>query len=260
MYLALMIAVGFSAGCGGELSPQGKKMLMGCYASYNRGDVEVAEVLCDKFLAHHSKTDRASEAILIRGLARYRQNETASAETDMLDVLTKTNNSALQASAMFILGEIALDKGHLDRAERLYTDCLANAPRDSITSKQSHYRLGILLQRRGMFTDADIQFEHLRLRFPESALAHRAERFVGAKAWTVQIGIFETTSGADAQIEALARSGIDARRQPILLKKVLAYAVWSGREKTFDAAQIILVKIKPIAPDAFVTTDRLMGW
>jgi len=258
IWLCSLGAACFSAGCGGELNPHVKKMLMDCYASYNRGDDTEAIGLCDEFLRDHRQSERGAEALLIRGLSRYRQGESESAESDMRNVLVETNHPALQANATFILAEIALTGGDDERAEGLYSDCLKIAARDSDAAKQSHYRLGVLLQRRGNFLPADIQFEHLRLRFAGSELSDRAGRLVGAKAWTVQVGLFETPIGADARIATLAGSGIIARRQAILYKKKLTYAVWAGRENRFALAEVMLAKIKPLFPEAIITVDRMM--
>jgi len=258
LWLCSLVAVCFSAGCGGELNPQSRKMLMGCYASYNRGDDSEAVRSCDEFLRDHSQGDRAAEAVLIRGLARYRQGDESSAKKDTQKVLTSTNHPALQANAMFILAEVALSRDDDELAESLYRDCLDIAPRDSDSAKQSHYRLGVLLQRLGQFLPADIQFEHLRLRFPSSELSDRAEGLVGAKAWTLQVGMFETPVGADGRITALAKLGIIARRQAILYKKKLAYAVWVGRENRFALAEVTLEKIKHLFPEAIITVDRVM--
>jgi len=103
------------------------------------------------------------------------------------------------------------------------------------------YRMGLCQQRQGQWTTADDTFASVQKSYPGSIPADRAKARAGARAFFVQIGVFNNPAGAD-------RAMTDARKQGVV------------PTKTVDpkGAQIIRVGPYPAYPTAKATRARLL--
>jgi len=255
--VALLAATAGLAGCAGELPPQGRQLLLDCYAAYNSGDDPGARQGCDRFLREYASSARSAEAWRIRALANYRAGDRPAAKQDMLQVLRRTQHRELRAAALLVLGHVAHADGDLPEAQRRYRACLLVAVRSGNAAGQAHWRLANILQRRGEFSEADIHFEHLIFLEKDSDLARRAGNLVGAKAWTVQAGRFPSRSGAEGRVAQLRAHALPARRQAVRVGERLFSAVWVGRFATHAEAAEMLAKVRPHVPESFIATDNL---
>ncbi|MFP4355340.1 MAG: tetratricopeptide repeat protein [Phycisphaerae bacterium] len=251
----LVPAAWLAVGCGG-MEPRGKDLLLDAYAAYNTSDHAEAEQKATRFLAEHRRSPQAPEAYLIRGLSRFEQKQYELAELDLQSVLDRTAQRPLRAQAMFALGEIAYRQKELEIARMRFDSCLREIPRGQSPAEQVHWRLGRIHMAMGNFEQADIHYDHILQLFGESPQAQGARQVLGAKAWTVHVGLYESIEAARNQVEKLQGMSLPAFHQAYLHEDALRYAVLVGRFNTLAEAEKMLDKVKPSVPDAYTTIDK----
>jgi tetratricopeptide (TPR) repeat protein len=251
---ATMLAI-LAGGCG-DMPSGARSLLTDAYAAYNTGDHEQAIESSTAFLDRYRRLPQAPEAYLIRGLGRFEAGQFDRAELDLQSVLDRTAQRPLRAKALMTLGEIAYKRDQLEIAEMRFETCLNEIPRGQPPADQVHWRLGRIQLAQGRFEQADVHFDHILELFPESQVAPGARQLLGAKAWTVHVGLFETIESADARVQRLTEAHLPARRQAYVENDKLYYAVLVGRHATQDGAKATLQRVRKIEPEAYTTIDK----
>ena len=253
--LALLACLG---GCTG-MPPHARDLLMDAYAAWNSNEPERAKDKSTQFIAQYGSAPHATEAYMIRAMANFALNDTEAAEYDAEKVLDRTTQTPLRARALMLLGEIAYRQERWDIAAGRYDSALKEIPRGQSPAEQAHWRLGQILMRKGDFRAADIHFAHLVELFPDSREAAEARQYLGAKAWSVHAGVYETPEAADAAAKRLQGQKLPAFAQPYLQEGKLVYAVLVGRFADLSTAKLMLEQVKPVEPEAFLTVDKSQG-
>ena len=115
-----------------------------------------------------------------------------------------------------------------------------------------HFHLGQLYQREGKWESADLNFQRMLFTFPDSPLTPAAQRCVGARAWSVQLGLFDTQIAATQQAAQLPGSYI----QPIGTPDGLRFQLTEGRWDTHSRAMAELPALQNKFPDAKLAVVR----
>jgi len=253
------LAAAAALACGGcvqPVSPEAKQLLADGKAAYDDGDDEAAIAKTGAFLAEHSKTNLADVAYYVRGLARLRAKQTSGAKTDLQMAAATTDKPSVRLGASKALGDLVFDSGDAEYAEKLYRQALADAQPRTPPADEIRYRLGCTLQRRGRWSEADEQFDHVVHVFQGSEVARRAERRLRCVAWTVQAGAFDTKALADAEVARLHREKIEAVTRATTDGGKLRFVVQVGRHETHAAAARTLPIVRRASRDALVTVTR----
>jgi tetratricopeptide (TPR) repeat protein len=253
-FLALSLAAGLVCGC--ETPPEAQQIVLDAYAAYNTGQYDQAREEASRFMRKYPSRPEAGEALLIRGLSLFRQEQYLQSKIDMAAVLDRARRAELRSKAHFILAEIALRTGQEQQAIEHYRSCLEEVETGRPPAGQAHYRLGTLLLQKGRFEQADMQFSRLMYLFPDSDLTKRAQRLFNARAWTIHAGLFDAAGPAKQLVTQLAQAGLPARKQEQLAQDRLVHAVLVGRYRDMAAARQALPGVQEIAPAAYLTVDR----
>lgn len=251
--VGLALAAG---GCVQDAPPEALARLADASKAYNRGDDERAIRLTSEFLSAHDRTLRADEAYYLRGMARFRQKDLDGAREDLNEAVRRTNDPLLRGQSLVQLGEISFARDDLESAERMFDQALSTLPRRHESAGLARYRMGSLYQRQGQWEDADVQFNHVIYLMGESAIADRARRRSGARAWTIQLGSFRDLRNAEQFVEQLAQRDLEAEVRPVVRDGRLEFPVQAGRHTTYSEAVSALWKARQLRKDAFVTTTR----
>ncbi|MCK4602976.1 MAG: tetratricopeptide repeat protein, partial [Phycisphaerae bacterium] len=196
------------AGCNGEVTPEGKKLLTSAAEAFEAGNNQAAVHHVDAFMTDNSGSRRADEAYYLRGLARYRLKDLSGAESDLNKALGRTKLQHIRAHATNALGDIAYERGDMALAEHMYLQALEHIQRGLKPADHTHYRLGCVLQRQGRWEAADLHFDKVMYFFEGSELARLASRRVRCSGWSIQAGAFEKKANADSVAERLRRQDL----------------------------------------------------
>jgi len=130
-----------------EADPNDWDSWLGLAIAYDaRGDNARARELYERCLHGHPRPDRVRR-FLLEGLVQREAWDELRTRLEPLDVYPPNLNEAIEASAR---GRLALQDGRDDLAEAMFRRAIELDPRDA----ESHYRLGLLLKRRGILQDA----------------------------------------------------------------------------------------------------------
>jgi len=245
-----------SFGCNGQLTPQAREILRGCYDAYWSGDNRDVIRRADAFLRDNRRSKRADEAYYLRGLAKYELTDMSGARADLNEALGRTRNKDIRARALLALGDLAHDTGEMDLAGTMYRQALASLESGAKPGDHARYRLGCVLQRQGRWRQADVHFDRVIYFFDGSELARRAERRVRCSDWTIQVGAFADKPRADAAAAQLRANKINAFTHPVLDDNRPVFVVQIGRYPTYEQAAVGLAEVKRQQSDAFVTVTR----
>ena len=257
-----MLAVGVLAppwmafGCNGALTPQAKAILDAGSAAYGRGDYESTLRHMDRFLREHSGLRGADQALYIRGKAKLELNDLAGAKADLQEALDRTRLPQVQVNASNALGDLAWNEGDMATAETMYRRAIQSARKDEPGAAHARYRLGCVLQRRGSWRDADLQFDRLMYLFGDTELGRRAKLRVRCRAWTVQVGSFTDSALADEMAARLQAADLPAAVEAVGGNGRPLFRVQVGRFATYEQATAMLEKPKVHAKDAYVNVTR----
>lgn len=111
------------------------------------------------------------------------------------------------------------------------------------------YRVGLSQQRLGWFQQADDTFASVQQQFPSSEAAGRAATRVGAKAFYVQIGAYESAANAQKAVDTLARSGLPTSSIP---ESANRHVVRVGPAATYADAKTLRSRVIGEYPQAII--------
>ncbi len=183
-------------GCTGAAPQRGRALLSESQNSLERRDYKDTIEKTDRFLREFGSTREAGRAYYLRGKAKLSLSQVTQAQSDLREAVGRSPNADVRANARLALGQLAFDNGQMLQAEELYRDAVADIEVGTPPSDHARYRLGCVLQRRGLWSQAELEFRKVIEYFANTELARRSSRRVNATAWTVQAGAFGSQSRA----------------------------------------------------------------
>ena len=240
-------------GCDGSAPPQGKKLLTESQNSLVRGDYNDTIRKADRFLLQYGRTREAGRAYYLRGKAKLSLSDVVGAKNDLREAVDSSGNGDVRANARLALGQLAYESGQMPLAEELYRDAIVDIEVGRPPADQAHYRLGCVLQRRGQWRKAELEFRRVIEYFANTELARRSSRRVNATAWTVQAGAFASKSRAILLVKKLRTGGLAPDVIPLLGKSGPLFVVVVNRYLTYQQAAQALNSVKRYQADALVT-------
>jgi tetratricopeptide (TPR) repeat protein len=248
--LAAMLVV---SGCGGAAPRQGRRLLAESQNSLVRRDYSDTIKKADRFLREYGGTREAGRAYYLRGKARLSLGNVVEAKSDLQEAVSRSGNADVRANARLALGQLAFDGGQMLRAEELYRAAIADIEVGKPPGDHAHYRLGCVLQRRGLWKQAELEFRRVVEYFANTELARRSSRRVNATAWTVQAGAFSKEPLAASLVKKLRTGGLAPGVRTVLGKSGPLFIVVVNRYGTYQQAAKALSSVKRYQADAFVT-------
>jgi len=249
-FFSIMLVV---AGCGGAAPRQGRRLLAESQNSLVRRDYADTIKKADRFLREYGGTREAGRAYYLRGKAKLSLGNITEAHRDLQEAVDRSGNADVRANARLALGQLAFDSGQMLLAEKLYRDAISDIEVGKPPGDHAHYRLGCVLQRRGLWQKAELEFRRVVEYFANTELARRSRRRVNATAWTVQAGAFSSEPRAAALIKKLRAGGLAPEVRPVLGKSGPLFIVVVNRYGTYQQAVKALSSVKRHQADAFVT-------
>ena len=248
---AAVLACGLAGGCVADVDAEGKRQLDACYDAYAGGRDEAAIEHASAFLRANSPSVRDDEAYYLRGLALSRQGDGVDARADLARA-AGSDRRAVRSPALLALGDLALGGGDLERAETLYRRSLSAGGAGKPPAQHAHLRLGHVLQRRGRWADADVQFSRVLHYFMDTEQARWAAARMHGRAWTIRAGAFAGKAGAAAAAALLAKAELPAAVQVEMRGGSVMHMVSVGRYATYDQAAAALGEVRRLHPDAYI--------
>ena len=241
-----------ATGCVGVLTPANKERLAQAEQAYTQGQDEAVVTLTSELLQRQWLGRGVIHARYLRGRALIRMGEGDAAVADLKQVLRRADDPTWRATAARDLGELAMKQHQPDKAIKLFNQAVGlvepgTPPLDSV-----HFRLGQLDQREGKWDAADLNFQRLIFTFPDSPHTPAAQRRVGARAWSIQLGVF------DKQIAAAQRAAQfpPAHIQPIDTGDGLRFQLTDARWQTHSRASVELPPLQKKFPGAKLVVVR----
>ena len=251
--IACLSAMLVVVGCGGAAPRQGRRLLAESQNSLVRRDYNDTIEKADRFLREYGGTREAGRAYYLRGKAKLSLSNIAGAKSDLQEAVSRSDNGDVRANARLALGQLAFDSGQMLLAEELYRDAIADIEVGKPPGDHAHYRLGCVLQRRGLWRRAELEFRQVVEYFANTELARRSSRRVNATAWTVQAGAFSNEPRAASLVKKLRAGGLAPDVRAVLGKSGPLFVVVVNRYGTYQQAAKALSSVKKYQADAFVT-------
>jgi tetratricopeptide (TPR) repeat protein len=252
--LGLLLAA--CVGCVQHAGPEAVKLLSDAQAAYGRSDDQTAIAKAGEFLGQNSHTAEADAAYYIRGLAQYRMKDLPAAREDLQQAAARARGKDLHVKAVKALGDLALETGDANSAQAFYTEALDEMDLAKPPADEVRYGLGCALQLKGLWWDADAQFDRLLHKFPDRPAARLAGRRIRCRAWTFQIAAFERQDLAESESARLAKIGVETAVGDAVVDGKLAFLVQAGRYETHAAAGGETARIRAFAPKAQLVPTR----
>ena len=253
---AVLAGLALLTGCNGELTPQARQLLLSGYDAYEAGnDADVVRRM-DEFLAAYDECRRVDEALYLRGMARYRLKNLPDAKSDLSEAVARTEQDELRAKALAALGDLAYESGDMTSAENSYRQATEFVKDGEKPSGHVRYRLGCVLQRRGRWYDADLEFNKVFRHCDGMPLGDAAARRTHCTVWTVQMGAFANKRLGEAQARRLRETGASSSVRAVSKGNRLLFLVQTGRYSTYRQAVAALPTVAGDVRDAFVTVTR----
>ena len=240
-------------GCGGSAPRQGRILLRESQNSLVRRDYKDTIEKADRFLREYGGTREAGRAYYLRGKAKLSLGNIVEAKSDLQEAVSRSGNGDVRANARLALGQLAFDGGQMLHAEELYRAAIADIEVGKPPGDHAHYRLGCVLQRRGLWRQAELEFRKVVEYYANTELARRSSRRVNATAWTVQAGAFGHEPRAASLARKLRAGGLASDVTPMLGKSGPLFVVVVNRYGTYQQAAKALSSVKKHQADAFVT-------
>lgn len=111
------------------------------------------------------------------------------------------------------------------------------------------YRVGLSQQRLGSFKQADDTFTLVQEQYPSSEAAGRATTRIGAKAFYVQIGAYESAAYAQKAVDTLVRAGLPTSSIPEAANR---HVVRVGPAATYADAKALRTRVIGEYPQAII--------
>jgi len=235
-----------ATGCVGMLTPANKERVAQAEDAYAQGEDGEVVNLTSELLQRQWLGRGVIHARYLRGQALMRMGEGDSAVADLQQVLRRADDPAWRATAANALGELALEQHKPDEAIALFNQAVGFVEPGTPPLDNVRFHLGKLYQRQGKWEAADLNFQRLIFTFPDSPHTPAAQRRVGARAWSVQLGLFDTQIAATQQAAQLPGSYI----QPIETPDKLRFLLTEGRWDTHSRAMAELPALQKTFPNA----------
>lgn len=248
---AAVLACGCLAGCVSDLDARGKQQIEACYDAYGRGDDDATITQASEFLRDYSPSVRDDEAHYLRGLALSRQGDPVDARADLARA-AESDRRAVRARSLLALGDLSLGAGRLERAEAFYRRSISEGMSRKTPSQHAYLRLGYVLQRKGQWADADVQFSRAMHHFPASKHAQWAAARIHGRAWTVRAGAFARMKGATDTAAGLVKAKLPAVVNAEMRSGKVMHVVSVGRYAQYSQAEAALVKVRQVRKGAYV--------
>jgi tetratricopeptide (TPR) repeat protein len=257
LYILSLSFAPILVGCAMDpVSPEGRRALDASLAAYERGDDQAAIAQADQVLSESHKGPTAMQAFYLRGLSRYRLGKTDAARSDLETVYANTRSDDLKAKAADVLGELAYQRGDLKQAETYFRDVLATVDSNLTPADHAHFRLGVILQRRGQWTEADVHFQRVMYYFKGTELARQAAARAGGRKWTIQVGSFADKANAEQNAHAFQERDMTTFIEPVIRDGRLVYVLQVGRWQRDEGAEHLLPAVRELKSDAFIHVTR----
>ncbi|MDP6046214.1 MAG: SPOR domain-containing protein [Phycisphaerae bacterium] len=250
---ACLAAMSFVVGCTGAAPRRGRVLLAESQNSLVRRDYKDTIEKTDRFLREFGSTREAGRAYYLRGKAKLSLSNVTEAKSDLQEAVNRSPNADVRANSRLALGQLAFDNGRMVLAEELYRDAIADIEVGKPPGDHARYRLGCVLQRRGLWSQAELEFRQVVEYFANTELARRSSRRVNATAWTVQAGAFGSQSRAALLVRKLRSVGFAPDIKHVLGKSGPLFVVVVNRYETHKQAAMALRSVKRQQADAFVT-------
>ncbi len=254
--LIALAAMAVCAGCAPTLDPQSQQELNEGSQAFQNQQYVLAIREMDAFLREHPTGPGTDEAHYIRGLSKYRLGDRDGARADLTTATSQTQHDHIRINGYNALGDLAWDADDMEQGERMYRRVLDYAPGESDEAIHARYRLGCVLQRKGDWREADLQFERVIHYAGETDLGARAARRVRAQAWTVQVGAFENRERAEQLAASLEEQNLPAMAQEVTQGGRLLLLVQIGRYTSYEEAMSVLRRLEQQGREGFVTVTR----
>lgn len=255
IYFSILVLC-IAAGCGGELDPEGRRLLQTGKTAYAQGAYGVADRDLTAFLDAYSRSNEAAEALYYRGLARRKTGDLDGAAGDLRKAAEEADTREMRGKALVALGDVEFEANRTAGAERAYREALEGIETGRPPADRAHFQLGRVLQRQGRWEDADLQFDRVMYLFENTSLAERAASRVRGRAWTIQIGAFRERARAEALADRAEKRGMPAVVSAATRGGAPIFPVHVGRHATYEQAERALPAVRGIQSDAFITTTR----
>jgi len=253
---ALGLLLAACIGCVQHAGPEEIKLIGDAQAAYARSDDQAAIAKAGEFLAQNSHTAEADVAYYVRGLAHYRAKDLPAAREDLKQAAERARGKGLRVKAVKALGDLALETGDADWARTLYTQALDEMDLDKPPADEVRYGLGCALQIKGLWWDADLQFDRLMHDFPDRPVARLAGRRIRCQAWTFQLAAFDRQDLAEAESARLAKIGLKTAVREAVVDGKLQFLLQAGWYETRAAAEAAGKTLRAAASDAQLVPAR----
>jgi tetratricopeptide (TPR) repeat protein len=257
---AALAAVGLLlAACGGcvqHAGPEAVKLLSDAQAAYGRSDDQGTIAKASEFLDQNSHTAEADAAYYLRGLAHYRARHLPAAREDLKRAADRARGKDFRIKAVKALGDLALESGDADWARMLYTQALDEMDLAKPPADEVRYGLGCALQHKGLWWDADVQFDRLLHDFPDRPTARLAGHRIRCQAWTFQIAAFDRQDLAEAESARLAKIGPKTTVRQAVVDGKLKFLLQAGWYDTYAAAGNAGKTLRAAAANAHLVPTR----
>ena len=235
-----------ATGCVGVLTPANKERLAKAEQAYTQGQDQAVVNLTSELLQRQWLGNGVVHARYLRGRALFRMGEGEAATADLKQVLRRADDRTWRATAASDLGELALAQHQPDEAIALFNQAVGLVEPGTPPLDNVHFHLGQLYQRQGKWEAADLNFQRMLFTFPDSPHKPAVQRRVGARAWSVQLGLFDTQIAATQQAAQLPGSYI----QPVETPDKLRFQLTEGRWDTHSRAMAELPALQKTFPNA----------
>jgi TolA-binding protein len=190
-------------------------LLAQAQAAITRDDWDDAAVLIGRFLRENPSDPWAIQARYLLGTYYLNERELDAAEREFQFVASHAGPSQLARQAEIRIGDVALASREYGQAADIFSRLLGNAQRHRDGGELT-FKLGLVMQRKGRWVEADAQFERVRTKYRDSVFAMRAaEQLAVPHHFSLQVGAYRRRANAETKQKDLAERGHEASVQEL---------------------------------------------
>lgn len=228
--LLSVLSIFIGAGCaskgaaagGTGATPSRREELAGGYQAFEQRRYDEAIQAAERVLAEDSTGPGSAEALYLQGRVHEQKARDASGGADArrhlreaqglyMRALSTKPPQPLEAYARAGLANVSYFLEDYAAAAREWAAAYPQITEPDAKAWAA-YRAGLSEQRRGDFDAADQHFAEVQHLFPGSEQARRAAAHQGARAFTVQVGLFTTAANAQNAVAGLKSRGFSPVR------------------------------------------------
>lgn len=233
MWIVLLCAVATAAGCSkGPLNKEGRRLFWVAHKNLEQGRYQEANRDFTQVIARNPNSWALSEVFYFRGLTRLRMGHRSEAKADFRQGASRYGRQLTQVYSAVALANLEYEEGNDPLAVHLYKQMLkgdlGQTPVDAVL-----FRLGVSLQRLGLWREADDTFAHLIDKYGDSDLRPAARRRFQASFFTVQVGAFVDRRNARSLAAKLR-----ARKWPVTVGVAAGRTARMGKDKTYHTVSV----------------------